>query len=636
MKTIYTTIAMIFLANNLLFSQELNLQALLIPEELKINADAVLRLADQKITISAVDEMLVSKKRIVTVLNKRGNRHIRGYAHYNADTKIKKLSAIIYDGFGEKIKKYSKNDFKDVSAVSGGTLYSDSRVKYLEYTPTSYPYTVVFEFEYQNSSTGFIPRWLPLEGFNIAIQKSIYQLLNPLNIQFAKKEIGFEGYKVKRITDNHQLHYEVLSQNAIKAESLSIPFEEYTPFLIISMNEYALKGVKGQAKNWKEFGKWRYEYLKNGNDQLSESIISEIQDLVKGVENPINRAKKVYQYVQNKTRYISIQEDIGGWVPIPATEVHKSGYGDCKGLTNYTKALMDAANVKSYYSVVWAGRPKKNVFKDFPSMQGNHIILNIPEEDGNDIWLECTSQTLPFGYLGDFTDDRDLLVITPEGGIIKRTPSYKDSSFQNTRANVKLLKNGNLTTSLNIKSTGNQYNYAYDVESYTEKELEKHYKEYVWDYNNNLELVSTEFNNDKETVEFTEKIELSIENFATVSESNYLFKPNILNRNTNIPDRYRNRKMPLKLKFSFTDKDEYHIELPQEYQLSLLPETKEIKNKFGHYKASLERVDDKTIKYKREFSLTEGVFPKEDYKLYRKFIKSVARYDNQRIELTKQ
>ena len=113
------------------------------------------------------------------------------------------------------------------------------------------------------------------------------------------------------------------------------------------MTEYALKGVKGRAKNWKEFGKWRYDYLKNGNDQLSESIISEIQDLVKGIESPIDRAKKVYQYVQNKTRYISIQEDIGGWVPIPALEVHKSGYGDCKGLTNYTKALMDAANVKS-------------------------------------------------------------------------------------------------------------------------------------------------------------------------------------------------------------------------------------------------------------------------------------------------
>ena len=73
--------------------------------------------------------------------------------------------------------------------------------------------------------------------------------------------------------------------------------------------------------------------------------------------------------------------------------------------------------------MLWAGERKRSVEKDFSSMQGNHAILNIPN-NGNDIWLECTSQTIPFGFLGDFTDDRDVLVVTPEGGIIKRTPAY--------------------------------------------------------------------------------------------------------------------------------------------------------------------------------------------------------------------
>ena len=67
---------------------------------------------------------------------------------------------------------------------------------------------------------------------------------------------------------------------------------------------------------------------------------------------------------------------------------------------------------------------KEILEKDFASMQGNHVILNIPVENQEDIWLECTSQKLPFGFIGDFTDDRDVLVITPEGGKIQHTKKY--------------------------------------------------------------------------------------------------------------------------------------------------------------------------------------------------------------------
>ena len=61
--------------------------------------------------------------------------------------------------------------------------------------------------------------------------------------------------------------------------------------------------------------------------------------------------------MQNKTRYISVQVGIGGWEPIAAKQVDKVGYGDCKGLTNYTKALFErddtiiVASVSSIYGL---------------------------------------------------------------------------------------------------------------------------------------------------------------------------------------------------------------------------------------------------------------------------------------------
>ena len=68
----------------------------------------------------------------------------------------------------------------------------------------------------------------------------------------------------------------------------------------------------------------------------------------------IGKAKKIYQYVQDNTRYISVQVGIGGMQPITAKEVDLVKYGDCKGLTNYTKSLLDIVGVKSNYTRLYA------------------------------------------------------------------------------------------------------------------------------------------------------------------------------------------------------------------------------------------------------------------------------------------
>jgi len=125
-------------------SQENIIANFLIPSNLKENANAVIRSSELNISINAINNMSVIEKRTITVLNKEGDKHTNAHVYYDNNVKIKVLEAFVYNQFGALIKKIKKTDFKDVSAVSGGTLYSDSRVKYLEYTPISYPYTLVF------------------------------------------------------------------------------------------------------------------------------------------------------------------------------------------------------------------------------------------------------------------------------------------------------------------------------------------------------------------------------------------------------------------------------------------------------------------------------------------------------------
>jgi len=623
---------------NLIFSQENTYASTLIPDELTEDANAVVRNSIIEITIKGIDKMVVYEKEVVTVLNELGNDDARIAKRYNNDTKITKLSAKIYDALGKQIKKYSKRKFSDVSAISGGTLYSDERVKYVDYIPVAYPYTVVFESEYKNSSTGFIPRWLPTKEYYVGIEKSQYKLNNPLKIIVRTKKKNFKNYPIQDKSSEFNLHYIFENQRAIKPEALTIASRDLMPYLIVALNNFSLKGVKGYASNWKEFGKWENNNLISGRDILEPATVTKIKDLVKDVDNPIEKAKLIYEFVQNKTRYIGVQVGIGGWKPILANQVDKVGYGDCKGLTNYTKALLAAVGITSYYTLVYA-KQKINIDKDFATFQGNHAILNIPASElsgGNDVWLECTSQTIPFGFLGDFTDDRDVLVITPEGGVIKRTPSYKnETNLQTTKATIRLDEKGTIQATLVRVSKGLKFDNRYHYDRYPKEELIKHYKSKVWSYNNNLEVESVKLKNDKEQVVFTEDFSISIEDYATVTDEEILFRVNFFNKNSFIPKRYRNRKLPLQISRGFKDEDDSIIEIPKGYQVETLFEDKSIINKFGMYQISIDKIDEHHIKYKRTLFIKEGLYPKEDYKAYRAFRRKVAKNDNLRIALIK-
>jgi transglutaminase-like putative cysteine protease len=167
-----------------------------------------------------------------------------------------------------------------------------------------------------------------------------------------------------------------------------------------------------------------------------------MKTLVGTETDPVKKAKIIYKYVQEKSRYVNISIGIGGWKPMLASDVDRLGYGDCKALSNYTKALLKAVDVPSYNTILYGNPKKRNIEADFVSMQGNHMILAIPNKNSF-IFLECTSQVDPFGYQGTFTDDRDVLVVKPEGGEIVRTKIYQDEdNAQKSKGKYAIAENG--------------------------------------------------------------------------------------------------------------------------------------------------------------------------------------------------
>jgi len=603
----------------------------LIPKELKENANACIRLQETEINIQSRRLMTIKSKRVVTVFNEYGLRHMDASQYYDKSLKIVSIEAQILNSLGSEIKKFKKKDFRDQSIADGISIYTDNRALYLDYTPISYPFTIVFECEVETSNTAFIPSWAPLENYFLSTEKSKITISYQQDLGFKYKEENFEGFSIVRKDESGKVSFEANNIEALRQEEYAPSLRKFTPIVLLGLNKFHLEGVDGEADSWEKFGKWRFDKLIEGTDELSQETQENIKALVGNEKDDLKKARLIYEYVQNKTRYVSIQMGIGGWKPMLAKDVDKLGYGDCKALTNYTRALLSVVGVASYYTSIYAGNDKNNFTEDFVSMQGNHIILALPYND-NICWLECTSQTVPFGFLGDFTDDRLALMVTPEGGKLVKTQDYNNSdNSQITEGLYTLNSEGKLSGHVQIKSKGTQYDRKYLLERKSKDDLDKHYKNYFSTINN-LQWKNPVFENNKQAIEFTEKIDLEAENYASKSGQRLLFALNAFNQYSSIPKRYRTRDAPFEISRGFYDHDDINIDLPENFSVESIPESVEFYEKFGHYKTEIE-LNDKKVVYKRSLTINKGFYSKSEYDEYRKFIEKIARNDNAKMVL---
>ena len=625
----------ILLFTSVLFSQKTLYPFSQIPDSLKQNANAVVRLDQSDITISSQRSMTIKTLRVVTILNEQGVSEIDAVAHYDKSTSVREIQATVYDASGSEIKKIRRKDFRDQSVIDGVTIFSDSRFLYLDYTPVQYPFTIVFELETSTSNTAFIPTWMPLDSYFVSVEKSVINLNYPAALGFKKKENHFEGFQIAKTTDSAtSLSYTASNITARRYEDQSMTFSDIFPKLQLGLEVFHLEGVDGTAKNWKEFGQWYSDKVLSGTIEISEATKLKMKNLVGNEKDPIKKARIIYDYVQKKSRYVSIQVGIGGWKPMLASDVDRLGYGDCKALSNYTRALLSAVDVSSYNTVLFGDSRKRDIDGDFVSLQGNHMILSVPDGD-NYVWLECTSQDNPFGYQANFTDDRDVLVMKPEGGEIVHTKSYiNKENAQFSKSSYLLSETGNMSCITAIVSQGSQYGNKYRLEYDSPVDRDEHYKKY-WAGINNLKIKKTQFFNDKDQIKFTENIELDAVNYGNLSGGKMMFAVNPLNQISGNIKRIRNRKTPFEISRGYFDADEISITLPIGYQIESMPENFEISGKFGDYKTELIRKEDNKLTYNRIAYIKKGTYAGNEYEEYRLFMEKIARNDNAKIILVK-
>jgi hypothetical protein len=363
-------------------------------------------------------------------------------------------------------------------------------------------------------------------------------------------------------------------------------------------------------------------------------VVQKVQQLTTGLSSDAEKVSVLYKYLQQNTRYISIQLGLGGWQPFDATYVSTKGYGDCKALSNYMYSLLKAAGIKSYYTLIYAGEGGGYIAEDFPSNQFNHAILCVPLKQDT-MWLECTSQTKPAGYMGSFTGNRKALLIDENGGTLVSTPAYalkENTQVRTVKGRLDTEGNLQVTTATSYKAV--QQDDLYDMLNYLSDEKVKQL------LNKSLGLSTYNINHFSyqqhtgRIPEVAEQLDITVPNFATVTGKRLFISPNLLNRSQTKFTVDEERKYPIVFRTEYRDMDSVEIEVPAGYQPEAIPEKVFVKNKFGSYSMSI-TYNGNSLLYVRTREQYAGHFPPGDFGELAKYFQTIYQADRNRLVLKK-
>lgn len=622
----------VFLSNGFVISQSYAVH--LIPDSLRENANCVKRYEELSIKVISASKIKYVQKYVYTILHPKAAVYGKLTQFHDRFTSIESISGELYNAAGTKLKSVKKKDIADVSWGDGVSFVTDVRYKEHDFKHLEYPYTVSYEIELITDGVLGLPDWTPLRSSEVSVMESVLTVAYPINnpIRYKLQLMPVPDSALMR-GEEVSLTWSVKNIPAQKEEPFQPPWYKLVPRIQLAPSYISVAGYSGSISTWKDYGLFIYQLIK-GRDVLPVTVAEKVHSLCDVLPSLQDKVEALYRYLQENTRYISIQLGIGGWQPYDANFVATNKYGDCKALSNYMIALLKEAGIQSHYVEIESGNNAESLQEDFSCSQANHVIVCVP--NGNDsIWLECTNPYMPAGYNGSFTGNRKAILIREDGAHIVNT-SYYDSKDNLLRRHVVATvdMDGTLKAKISTTLTGQEQETLFGVLNYynEQEKLDHLNKSFPIP---NYKIVQHEHKKITARIPVVEQqLELVAENFAVINGKRLFITPNQFNQMGARLTAHQPRRYPISSSSAFLHFDTISIKIPEGYTVESMARDVNITTKFGHYSICY-TVTTNTIEVYREYERYSIMSPPGDWPDFSKFMEEVYKGDRGKITMIK-
>lgn len=600
-----------------------------IPDSLKKNSDAVVRNFETKIILSESGYTEYTRK-IITLFNDNLLSECSLVLYQANDVKSKFIKAIIYDADGIIIRKIKKSDLIDVGDFSN--FSSDAHFNVYELNDLKYPCTIEYEYESTVDYLFILPEWKPVMDYSTAVENTSLTVYSKDTSLLRYYEKNMPNKTTISKSDNLTVwDWSLNNFVSVKKESKSLKAEDVFPCVLLAPKKINYQNYKHDFDSWEDLGDW-IKLLNKDKDVLSDALKQKIHSLTDTLKDDYQKIKILYEFMQNNTRYVSIQYGIGGFRPFEAKYVYERGYGDCKALSNYMYSILKEAGIKAYYTLVKAGK-YNNIIKEFPASQFNHAIVCVPLKNNDTLWLENTSQKMPFAFNGDFTDDRDVLIISETPSVVHTNIYTANNNRTINQIEASVSANGNVQLNLTHTTEGLSFEAiapVYNAQSSVDREkLLQSYFRFT-----NAEINNISISENKSRIpNYVIRGEINLNNF-TKQSSNRLFIPISF-----IPkDDYilidSTRKTPVFEAMNYMVTDSVQLNIPDGFKLDSKEISQEFHTKAGNYRLSISQ-NNNLVRINRYIKVNKAVYQNEEIGMVIDFYKKIKSADTYMIILKK-
>jgi transglutaminase-like putative cysteine protease len=384
--------------------------------------------------------------------------------------------------------------------------------------------------------------------------------------------------------------------------------------------------------DWNIFFNWTKGFLEK-KIAVTDEIENKVEQITKGCSTDEERVAKIYYFIQQKIRYISIKSGIGsGYSGHPATETLNNEYGDCIDKAILFTTMLNVLDIPSYPIFVKTN-DSNDVERRLPSFDSNHAITKVLL-NGEEIFLDSTAENYRYPYFQ--SADHGIWVINPLQQKFEYipTPPPEDNAVI-SKSFGSINKKGDFEIDTTKSFAGpKEASQRYYTKHVKNVDLKRYMKNYINSLSPGSQLKYYVFVNSEDySKPLYFDIGYKLENYGiTAGDLVILSIPAVEKSYREVA--LEKRKYPLEFTTSYQDKREFVIDLMGNYKVRYLPNPVHINTKYFSYDMEYKEDNGKII-FTEDYKRKKREVPLSDYDTYRMSHKEIERRLKDKIFLTR-